>query len=404
MAAASPKLCMDGHWPDPPSGETVVLACGKAAIPMAEAAVNRFGAGCRGVAVVPDGYADVTSLPAAIELLTASHPVPDSRSVHAAGRALQLVSGLQREDLLLFLVSGGGSSLMCLPARGVSLEAKRELNRQLLSCGASISEINCVRKHLSQVKGGRLAAKTDARIVTLAISDVPGNDPALIASGPTMWDSTSLADARAVIEKYGLRPGPEVTEALLDPANESPSIDSAEHVHGLQVVASGQLALEAASVMCRERQIEPLVMGDHLEGDAAELARQHAREALRLAASGRTCCLLSGGETTVQLCERPGLGGRNTEYALALALELDGDRRVWALAGDTDGIDGIGGHTGAVVAPDTLARASAIGLDPNVCLKRNDSAGFFLAGGGLFSEGATHTNVNDFRALLINPE
>lgn len=356
-----------------------------------------------GIVIIPDSHADSCGALRGFTTISASHPVPDSRSVHAASSVLKIASGLTSKDLLLFLVSGGGSSLMCLPVHGVSLDAKQELTRQLLSCGATISEINCVRTHLSQVKGGRLAAATDAPVVTLAISDVPGNDPALIASGPTAADRTSLADARSVIEKYQLNPGAEVSDALFDPANESPSTSLMEHPGRLEVVASGQVALEAAARQCREWQIEPLILGDHLQGDAAALARQQARAALRLASSGRTSCLLSGGETTVRLCERPGLGGCNTEYALSLALELDGDRRIWALAGDTDGIDGHGGHTGAIVGPDTLAAARTIGLDPASHLKRNDSAGFFLKAGGLFSEGATHTNVNDLRAILMNP-
>lgn len=403
VAAANPKRCMDSYWPDAPAGRVALIACGKAAIPMVEASVGKYGTGCRGIAVVPDGYADQKTLSSGVEVLSASHPVPDSRSMHAAERALQLASELTPADLLLFLASGGGSSLMCLPAAGVTLDAKKEITRQLLSCGASISETNCVRKHLSRVKGGRLAAVTVAPIVTLAISDVPGNELAMIASGPTVPDRTSLAEARAVIEKYGLTPALEVNEALLDPANESPQDSLVNPLNRLAVVASGQVALEAAAERCRERQIEPLMLGDHLEGDATGLARKHAREALSLASEGRNCCLLSGGETTVTLCDNPGRGGRNTEYALALALELDGDRRIWALAGDTDGIDGIGGHTGAIVGPDVLTRARAAGLDPALHMKQNDSAGLFQETGGLFSAGATHTNVNDFRAILVMP-
>jgi hydroxypyruvate reductase len=336
--------------------------------------------------------------------MAASHPVPDHRSLQAAVKALELARELRSDDLLLFLVSGGGSSLMCLPADGLSLREKRELNRQLLASGASISQINCIRKHLSKVKGGRLAMACQARVVTLAVSDVPGSDPSLIASGPTLEDPTSLADAKAILEELAIVPGPGVKKALQDQASETPAFDKRRQADRFHVVASGRLALEAAARRCHQQNIEAQVLGDHLEGEASVLAREHAGMALDLAASGKSVCLLSGGETTVRLPSPSGRGGRNTEYALAMAIELEGYAKIWALAADTDGIDGIGGHSGAVIGPATLSRGHANGLDPKAFLQSHDSASYFEATGGLISVGPTHTNVNDFRALLINPE
>lgn len=404
VAAVSPDRCMESHWPQEPSGRTAIIACGKAAFPMADAASRRYGVDCHGIVVVPDGYSGQSSLPSSFEIMAASHPVPDHRSLQAAVKALELARELRSGDLLLFLVSGGGSSLMCLPADGLLLQEKRELNRRLLSCGASISQINCIRKHLSKVKGGRLAMACEARVVTLAVSDVPGNDPSLIASGPTLEDPTSLADAKAILEELAIVPGPGVKKALQDQASETPAFDKRRQADRFHVVASGRLALEAAARRCHQQDIEAQVLGDHLEGEASVLAREHAGMALDLAASGKSVCLLSGGETTVRLSSPSGRGGRNTEYALAMAIELEGYAKIWALAADTDGIDGIGGHSGAVIGPATLNRGHVNGLDAKAFLQSHDSATYFEATGGLISVGPTYTNVNDFRALLINPE
>ena len=404
VAAVSPDRCMESHWPREPSGRTAIIACGKAAFPMAEAASRRYGADCHGIVIAPQGYTRQSSIPSWFEIMAASHPVPDRRSLQAAVKSLQLARDIGTDDLLLFLVSGGGSSLMCLPSDGLSLEEKRKLNRQLLASGASISQINCIRKHLSKVKGGRLATACDARVVTLAVSDVPGNDPSLIASGPTLEDPTSLADANAIVEDLAIDPGPGITEALQNPANETPAFDQQRRADRYHIVASGRLALEAAAGRCRQQGIEAQVLGDHLEGEASALAREHARMALELAASGQSLCLLSGGETTVRLSSPSGRGGRNTEYALAMAVELEGHAKIWALAADTDGIDGTGGHSGAVIGPATLSNGQAIGLDAKAFLQSHDSATYFEAAGRLISVGPTHTNVNDFRALLINPE
>jgi glycerate-2-kinase len=334
--------------------------------------------------------------------LPASHPVPDARSVAAARAALKLATGLAGNDLLLVLLSGGGSSLMCLPVAGVTLADKQSLSRQLLASGATIQEINCVRKHLSAVKGGRLARASAAPVVTLAISDVPGDDPGTIASGPTVPDDSTLADARNVLDRYRIEASAAIRAALADPDFEKPR-EASTDLHRFRIVAGGMTALRAAARCCLDHGIEPMVLGDRLQGEASALACSHAEQALQLAKSGRTACLLSGGETSVTLGPESGKGGRNSEYALALAIALDGHPAIWALAADTDGIDGRGGHSGARVDPHTLARARRAGLQAGDCLRRHDSAGFFEEVDGLLVEGATGTNVNDFRAILINP-
>jgi hydroxypyruvate reductase len=273
----------------------------------------------------------------------------------------------------------------------------------LLNRGAPIGEINCVRKHLSAIKGGRLARASAAPVVTLAISDVPGDDPAVIASGPTVPDPSTLADACAVLRRHGIEPSPAVQGALADPQNETPKPGRGAAASAFRIVANGMTALGSAERYCRQRAIEPLVLGDRLEEDARQLAAEHASRARELAQSGRPGCILSGGETQVQLGANPGSGGRNTEYALALALALEGHPGIWALAADTDGIDGHGGHAGALVTPDTLDRARAEGLEARDHLERNDSAAYFERIGDLLVEGPTGTNVNDFRAVLVNP-
>jgi hydroxypyruvate reductase len=380
-----------------------VIACGKAAAGMAAEAVRHYGDRCEGIVVFPAGPDSVAAVPPGLRPFPASHPYPDQRSVSAARAALDLAAGLGRRDLLLVLLSGGGSSLMCLPAAGVSLADKQSLSRQLLASGAAIGEINCVRKHLSGVKGGRLALASGAPVVSLAISDVPGDDPGTIASGPTVADRSTLADARGVLRRYGIEPAPPIGRALAAPVNETPKPGELGDDSRFEIVASGMTALQAAATWCRERGIETLLLGDQLQGEARALAREHARQAAGLAAAGHSLCLLSGGETTVKVGPNPGRGGRNTEYALALALTLGRQPGVWALAADTDGIDGVGGQAGAVVDPHTLERAVRAGLDAEDYLRNNDSVGFFERAGGLLGDGPTGTNVNDFRAILVNP-
>jgi hydroxypyruvate reductase len=386
-----------------------VIACGKAAAGMAAEAAAHYGNHCTGLVIVPAGQ-ESAALPG-FRRFPASHPVPDSSSVAAARAALALAAGLAGDDLLLALLSGGGSSLMCLPVAGVTLADKQSLSRALLASGATIQEINCVRKHLSAIKGGRLAQASTAPVVTLAISDVPGDDPGTLASGPTVPDDSTLAEARDVLDRYRIAAPATIRAALSDPANESPRWKAGMDHCRFRSVAGGMTALRAAARWCLDQGIEPRVLGDHLQGEASVLARGHAEQAVQLAKSGRAVCLLSGGETSVTLGPEGGpghgpsrgKGGRNSEYALALAIALNGHPAIWALAADTDGIDGSGGHSGAQVDPHTLARAQRAGLQAGDCLRRHDSASFFARVGGLLVEGATGTNVNDFRAILVNP-
>jgi hydroxypyruvate reductase len=402
IAAAQPAACLPGHWPPPPAGRLAVIACGKAAAAMAAEAVKHYGNRPEGMVILPGDPVAEAPCAAGFRYFHASHPVPDQRSVTAALAALDLAGELGGSDLLLVLLSGGGSALMCLPAAGVTLAEKQALSRQLLACGATIREINCVRKHLSRIKGGRLGLASAAPVITLAISDVPGDDPALIASGPTVADPSTAADAQAVLARYGIRPTAGVSRALRSCSENSQAHGAAVAQNRYDVVASGMTALRAAGNWCRGHGIEPLVLGDELQGEARDLAREHAAMALAQLREDKPVCLLSGGETTVTLGLRPGRGGRNTEYALALALALGGHPRVWALAADTDGIDGEGGHSGAIIDPNSLARAAAEGLDPSDYLRRHDTAALFERIGGLLAEGPTGTNVNDFRAILIN--
>ena len=328
--------------------------------------------------------------------------MPDEAAAAAAGRALALARSLGADDLLLCLASGGGSALLASPAPGIGLAEKQALTRALLACGAAIGEINCVRKHLSAIKGGRLAAAAaPASVVTLAISDVPGDDPATIASGPTVADPTDGAAAAAILARYRIGTGAAVDAVLAGPAGETPDrLDNARFA----IVARARDALDAAAREAARAGIEARVLGDDLAGEAAALGAAHAalaREVARAAAG--PVALLSGGETGVTL-PRPGFGrgGRNTEYLLALAAGLGGAPGIWALACDTDGIDGTEDSAGAVLAPDSLARAAAIGLDARAMLAAHDSYGFFAALGDLVVTGPTRTNVNDFRAILID--
>ena len=341
-----------------------------------------------------------------VEVVEAAHPVPDAAGRRAAERILAMVAGLSADDLVLCLISGGGSALLALPAPGLTLAHKQEVNRLLLRSGADIAQMNCVRKHLSAIKGGRLAAAAaPARVVTLIISDVPGDDPASIASGPTVPDPTSFADARAILARYEIVPPAPVRAHLEAGAEETPKPGDARLTRAETVlIARPRDALEAASARARDAGIEPLILGDAIEGEAREVARDMAGSALQAAQHGRPaappCVLLSGGETTVTLRGK-GRGGRNAEFLLALALALDGAPGIFALACDTDGIDGTEDNAGALIGPETLVRARAAGLDPEARLADNDGYGFFAALGDLVVTGPTLTNVNDFRAILV---
>ena len=398
LAAASPRQVLPRHLPTPPRGRTALLGYGKAAAEMARVFEAHWPAACEGFAVTRYGHAAACRT---IEIVEAGHPVPDAAAVAAADRALALAAGLGADDLLLCLASGGGSALLAKPAPGIGLKQKQALTRSLLACGASIGEINCVRKHLSAIKGGRLAAAAaPASVVTLAISDVPGDDPATIASGPTVADPTGGEDARAILARYGIATGAAVDAVLAGPAGETP--DALANTR-FEIVARARDALDAAARAAERAGIAARILGDDLAGEARELGAAHAALALETARTETgPVVLLSGGETEVTL-PRPGFGrgGRNTEYLLALAAALDGAAGIWAIACDTDGIDGTEDSAGAFLVPDSLARAAAAGLDARAALAAHDSYGFFSALGDLVVTGPTRTNVNDFRAILI---
>jgi hydroxypyruvate reductase len=351
-------------------------------------------------------------LPERIEVVEAAHPVPDAAGLQAAERILELTKGLTADDLVLCLISGGGSSLLTLPADGITLQVKQDINRQLLASGANISEMNCLRKHLSRIKGGRLAAAcAPARVVTLTISDVPGDDPSIIASGPTVPDASTCADALAILQRYAIAVPPEVLQSLQSGAWETPKPGSPVFAgHVVNMIATPQQSLEAAAEAARAEGLHAYILSDEIEGESREVGKVHAALA-RAAAKGqgpfiKPCVILSGGETTVTIKPQPagsprGRGGRAGEFCMGLAQALQGQPGVWALAADTDGIDGIEDNAGAQLSPDTLARALALGHKVDEHLQRNDAYGFFEPLGDLVITGPTHTNVNDFRAILV---
>ncbi|HNI22285.1 glycerate kinase [Plasticicumulans sp.] len=403
VAAAQPALSLAAFLPEAPRGRTVVIGAGKAATTMAQALDAAWPAALSGVVVTRHGQRQPCRR---IEVLEAAHPVPDAHSVAAAARMLDAVRGLGADDLVICLISGGGSSLLVQPAAGLTLADKQAINRALLASGADIAAMNCVRKHLSAIKGGRLAAAcAPARVVTLAISDVPGDEPAVIASGPTVADATSCTDALAILDRYRITLPPAVRAALEAGELETPKPDDACFARcEYHLIATPMRSLEAAAAVARAAGVTPLILGDALEGEAAEVAKVHAGIARSIAQHGRPlaapCVLLSGGETTVTVRGR-GRGGRNVEFLLALAVALDGHPRVHALAADTDGVDGAEDIAGALCDPTTLARARALGIDPKASLADNDGHGFFGALGDALVTGPTDTNVNDFRAILV---
>ncbi len=407
LSAADPALVVPPHLPPPPRGRTVVVGAGKAAAAMAKAVEDHWPAPLTGIVITRYGHAVPTKR---IEVVEAGHPVPDAAGTAAAMRILDSVHGLGADDLVLCLISGGGSALMALPAPGITLEDKRAVTRALLRSGATIGEINCLRKHLSAIKGGRLAAAAPARVVTLAISDVPGDDPAVIGSGPTVADPTSFAEARAILAKYAIAPPPAIAERFAEAADETPKPGDPRLAGGSYIlVATPQQALEAAAAAARAGGVTPVVLGDAVEGEARDVALVHAAIA-RQAAARRLIVgtaalepplvLLSGGETTVSV-RGTGRGGRNAEFLLALAVALDGAPALYALACDTDGIDGTEDNAGALYGPDTALRAARLGLDLKARLADNDGYGAFAALGDLVVTGPTRTNVNDFRAILV---
>lgn len=404
IAAADPARCLAGRLPETPRGRTIVLGAGKAAAAMAAAVENAWSGPLEGLVITPYDHGVATSK---IEVVEAAHPVPDQAGQKAAGRILELAASAGKDDLVLCLISGGGSALMALPASGLTLDDKRSVNAALLSCGATIHEMNCVRKHLSAIKGGRLAAAAHpARVVTLAISDVPGDDPSVIASGATVGDPTRFEDARAILAKYDVQLPQAVARHLAEAVDETPKPGDARLTDNIYtIIATPQDALQAAAQTARAVGLNVLVLGDTVEGEARDVALVHAAIVRQIARHGEPvappCVILSGGETTVTMVGKSGRGGRNREFLLALAIALDGVPGVHGLAADTDGIDGSRDAAGAIFGPDMFARALAANLDPRVSLERQDSGGFFAALDDAIVTGPTHTNVNDFRAILI---
>jgi hydroxypyruvate reductase len=404
------------HLPSPPKGRTLVLGAGKAGGAMAQAveALWPQDAPLSGLVVTRYGHTPPrpAGLPERIEVVEASHPVPDAAGLKAAERILALTQGLTADDLVLCLISGGGSALLTLPADGISLEDKQAINRQLLASGANIAEMNCVRKHLSRIKGGRLAAAcSPARVVTLTISDVPGDDPSIIASGPTVADDSTCADALAILQRYAIDVPAAVVQAMQAGTLETPKPGSSVFDgHSVHMTATPQQALEAAAEAARAMGVNAYILSDEIEGESREVGKVHAALA-RAAAKGqgpfqKPCVILSGGETTVTIKPQGagtprGRGGRAGEFCMGLAQALQGQSGVWALAADTDGIDGIEDNAGARVSPDTLARAQAQGHKIDAYMQRNDAYGYFEALGDLVITGPTHTNVNDFRAIWV---
>jgi hydroxypyruvate reductase len=403
VAAAQPALCLPPCLPAPPKGRTIVIGAGKASAAMAQVLEAHWSGPLQGLVVTRYGY----EVPCQrIEIVQAAHPVPDAAGQRASERILALVRDLSADDLVIALISGGGSSLLVAPGPGLTLADKQAVNTALLRSGATISEMNCVRRHLSAIKGGRLAdACHPARLVTLLISDVPGDAPVDIASGPTVADPSTCADALAIVARYSIALPPAVRTLLESGAGESVNPGNPRLAgNETKIITAPQIALEAAAQVARQAGFTPYILSDSLEGEARDIGKAHAGIARQVALRGQPftppCVLLSGGETTVTL-RGNGRGGRNVEFLLSLGLALDGLAGVHAIAGDTDGVDGIEEIAGACLGPDTLARAWAQGINPRASLDNNDGHGFFQALGDSVVTGPTLTNVNDFRAILI---
>ncbi|WP_151637113.1 glycerate kinase type-2 family protein [Noviherbaspirillum aerium] len=404
VGAVSADKCLPAFLPAPsPNGRTLVIGAGKGAAAMAKAVEEHWQGEIGGLVVTRYGHgADCRK----IEVVEAAHPVPDEAGRRAAGRMMEMVKGLSENDLVLCLISGGGSSLLALPGEGITLEQKQAVNKALLKSGANISEMNCVRKHFSAIKGGRLAlACAPARVVTLLISDVPGDDPGVIASGPTLPDPTTCEQALAILRKYAIEVPDNMLKTLTSGAGETPKPDDPRFARNSHhVIATAQQALEAAADVARGAGITPYILSDEMEGEARDVGMVHAALARQVALRGqpfqKPCVIISGGETTVTVCGK-GRGGRNAEFLLSFAATLNGLPDVHAIACDTDGIDGSEDNAGAVYQPDSVARAEKLGKRARAMLDNNDGYGFFDALGDLVVTGPTRTNVNDFRAVLI---
>ncbi len=410
VEAALPEKCLPGHFPEAPAGgKIIVIACGKAAAGMARAAEEHYDHAdtpveLTGIAITRYGFGEPLNT---LNLIEAGHPVPDEASEYAAAEAMKLARSAQPKDLVLFLISGGASALCAAPAGDVTLAEKQALTTALLRSGARIHEMNCVRKHLSRFKGGRLAACAPAvTLVTLAISDTPGDAPETIGSGPACPDPTTLEEARRTIAKYGIEVPPSIKSALNDPANETPKPGDPIFANTrYELVATGRDSLLAAGEIARDLGYDVIMLGDSLEGEARDVAQLHAQLARRCLADGRRAVILSGGELTVTL-KGDGRGGPNQEYALALAIALNGEKGIAAVAGDTDGTDGGTGSpldpAGAIINSSTLSRAADLNLVPATFLNNNNSTGFFRLTNDLLVCGPTGTNVNDFRAIVVD--
>ena len=402
VEAALPSLCVPANLPPRPKGRTIIIGAGKASGAMAKAVEDSWDGPLEGLVVTRYGYRVPTTR---LEVVEAAHPVPDAAGREAAKRIFDLVQGLTKDDLVLCLISGGGSALLALPPEGLTLEDKQAMNKALLKSGATISEMNTVRKHLSAIKGGRLAAAASpAKVVALMISDVPGDDPSIIASGPTVVDPSTNADALGIIEKYSIEIPKAVRERLRN-ADETPKpgdyrLAFVENI----MIATPQASLDAAAEVARRAGVTPVILGDSIEGESRDVALVHAGIARQCAMRGQPeappCVLISGGETTITL-KGKGKGGRNTEFLLALAIALNGMEGIYAVAGDTDGVDGSEDNAGALIDPTTLARAAKAGINAKAMLADNDPWNFFNKIGDLLVTGPTLTNVNDFRAVLI---
>ena len=402
LARVAPRHCLPPHLPaTPPRGRTLVLGAGKAAAAMAASVAEAAPWPVSGLVVTRYGHTVGHAIDG-IEVIEAGHPVPDDRSQAAAVRMLAHARGLTPDDRLIFLASGGGSAVLSLPVDGLAFADKQALIRHLVLSGAAIGDINCVRKHVSAIKGGRLAQATAAgEILTYVLSDIPGDDPSDVASGPTLPDRSTLAQARSVIDRFGA-PKPElITRLLADPANET--LKPRAGSHPCVVIATADDCLAAAQAAAEREGLEVINLGGALQGEANELGREHAALARRVKRDGRRAVILSGGEVTVRVRNRDGAGGPNLEYLAGLARALDGLDGVFALACDTDGIDGSGDAAGGVVTPSTLDRAAAAGQDAAVCLAANRTYRLFSAIDDLIITGPTLTNVNDFRAIVVGP-
>lgn len=411
VSLAHPDICVPPYLPEVPEiGRIIIVGAGKAAAAMALATERHYAAlglgnSLFGFVTTRHGYGLPSDI---IPIMEAGHPVPDANSVASAKLAVQLARSAGPKDLVLCLLSGGASALWSAPVEGISFETKRSLTKLLLKSGARISEMNCVRKHLSQIKGGRLAAASyPARLITLAISDVPGDDPDAIGSGPTVPDPTTLAEAKSILERYKISVPDDIRKALSNSSNETlKSGDEKVRNSTYHLIATPKTSLEGAATIARDAGYKINILGDALEGEAREVGREHANLALEAKRKGERIAFISGGEFTVTVTGK-GSGGPNQEYMMGVAIGLQGEPRIWGLAGDTDGIDGGGGNAddpaGAIITPDTLAKAKSLNLNPVDLLKNNDSTLFFRSLGDLLECGPTQTNVNDFRVLLVDP-